>query len=208
MALRERRSAADVSAYPRFCWRAHSAASSRTTSLFLSALFPTSKILTFSTAFSRNSRTQYPADSKVRRLLRSNTTKAPIAFRNWLDEGLGYLVVTERNCSCPAVSQIWAFTVCCASMGIVLEEYSMPSVGPFGGPPTTPFTKLAIMLVLPTPESPRNTTVSPLEYACRRRGIPPAFKYQISFKCQNIKNRCFPHTVSCGSLDLSSDRGQ
>lgn len=86
-----------------------------------------------------------------------------------------YLVITERYCSCPAVSQICALTVWLASTDMVFEEYSMPRVGPLVDGATLLETKLVMILVLPTPESPRKTTACGGIYFYRRRGIPPAY---------------------------------
>lgn len=113
-----------------------------------------------------------------------------------------YLVMTERYCSCPAVSQICALTVWLASTDIVFEEYSMPRVGPLVDAATLAETKLEIILVLPTAESPRKTTACGAIYFYRRRGTPPAYDL-ITQLSKNIKLLLYSQPLRLKSRSIS-----
>ena len=66
-------------------------------------------------------------------------------------------MVTARNCSCPAVSQIWALALLPSLRRIALEVNYIPIVG-FILSGFLPLSKVYIKFVFPTPASPRTIT--------------------------------------------------
>lgn len=93
-------------------------------------------------------------------LYRRQSKRPPLHDNDWF-KICSYLIVTARNCSCPAVSQICTLTLRVSGSRMVFEVNYTPIVG-FAANGFLPLSYTYIMFVLPTPASP--TTITALLY--------------------------------------------